>query len=253
MNFSDHFNGDTLKKLKENVKKQMKRKNMKQVDLAEKLGTQQSNISKFLSDKTESCCSVEQLVNMAKIFGVSVDTLFGNEQAPCGLDGDSLNIREVCAVLAWLIRENYLTFDKRVLVDEEEYSGASSLDIDGRKYRELYFRNKDITYKENMDEETGEKTGTYHQETNANFYHTFHFSNYEKPGMFSTRQAVEEAEEFYEEFGNGNVDNIKINNFLQTYLDVYKAYYQGGMEKETLKNVEKALLDGLGDDFLNPL
>ena len=48
------------------------------------------------------------------------------------------------------------------------------------------------------------------------------------------------------------MDNIKINNFLQTYLDVYKAYYQGSMEKETLKNVEKALLDGLGEAPLNP-
>ena len=253
MSFSNHFNGDTLKKLKENVKEQMKRKNMKQVDLAEKLGTQQSNISKFLSDKTESCCSVEQLVNMSKIFGVSVDTLLGNEQAPCGLDRDSLNIREVCSVLAWLIRENYLTFDKRVLVDEGEYSESRPLNIDGRKYRELYFCNKDTVYKEDIDEETGENTGTYHQEINANFYHTFHFSNYEKPGLFVSRQEVEAAEEFYEAFGNDNTDNIKINNFLQTYLDVYKAYYQGSMEKETLKNVEKALLDGLGDDFLNPL
>ena len=109
----------TLKKLKENVKEQMKRKNMKQVDLAKELGIQQSANSKLLADETKSCFSVEQLVTLEKIFGVSVDTLLGNEQAPCGLDGDSLNIREVCAVLAWLIRENYLTFDKRILVDEE--------------------------------------------------------------------------------------------------------------------------------------
>ena len=242
----------TLKKLKENVKEQMKRKNMKQVDLAKELGIQQSATSKLLADETKSCFSVEQLVTLEKIFGVSVDTLLGNEQAPCGLDGDSLNIREVCAVLAWLIRENYLTFDKRILVDEEGYNEARSLVIDGRKYRELHFCNKDIAYKENIDEETGEKTGTYHQETNANFYHTFHFSNYEKLGLFSSRQEVEEAEEFYEESGNSNMDNIKINNFLQTYLDVYKAYYQGSMEKETLKNVEKALLDGLGEAPLNP-
>lgn len=253
MSFSDHFNGDTLKKLKENVKEQMKRKNMKQVDLAEKLGTQQSNISKFLSDKTESCCSVEQLVNMSKIFGVSVDTLLGNEQVPCGLDRDSLHIREVCSVLAWLIRENYLTFDKQVLVDEGDYSESSSSYIDGRKYRELCFYHEDMAYKEYIDEETGENTGTYCREREANFYHTFHFSNYEKPGLFFADGEAEEAREDCEAWGNDNTDNIKINNFLQTYLDVYKAYYRGSMEKETLKNVEKALLDGLGDNFLNPV
>lgn len=70
------FNRDILIR---NISALLENKKVSQKKLGEILGMSQPNISKDLSPNDKKCFTLEQVVNIANYFGVSVDSLVGND------------------------------------------------------------------------------------------------------------------------------------------------------------------------------
>lgn len=75
---SNIYNYNVLK-LKNNIKRILKERNITQTTLSEKIGMPQSRISKILKSNDSDCFTVQQLAAIANYLHISVDTLLGIE------------------------------------------------------------------------------------------------------------------------------------------------------------------------------
>jgi transcriptional regulator with XRE-family HTH domain len=71
---------NTSKLLIKNIKALMEQQDMKQADLARRLGWEPAHLSKYLSGTTEP--GLGKITEIANVFGVSVASLFSTEETP---------------------------------------------------------------------------------------------------------------------------------------------------------------------------
>ena len=72
------FNRDILN---QNIEIQLKKKNINKSKLAEILGMSQPNVSKALNPNKKKCFTLEQVINIADYFNVTIDSLVGSTYA----------------------------------------------------------------------------------------------------------------------------------------------------------------------------
>lgn len=181
--------------LKRNIKDLMKEKSMTQGDLSKILNISQSNVSKCLGDGNDSrCFTLEQVYKIAEHFGRTIDGLMGRTIASRNLDAEY-----ICDFLKYLISNNMVMhFDYEV---DEEFIPAMFDDLPCKKEKVKY--------------------------------DAFYFPNYINLPDDYDPVVYEEVENDIRAFGNKLETNIKINAFLQKYIDAYEKYVNGVYNKET--------------------
>lgn len=194
----------------QNIKSLMKDKGVTQEKLAEILGMSQSNVSKALSEHDKKSFTLDQVVGIAKHFGVSIDMLVGNHRVAA----IATSPRAIGTFLSEIIANHdavCFSFEKEECVFEDNYDGY------GRE--PLYVQaNRKISY--------------------PAIYFPSYWSIFD--------YAPEEAEAFTEASQCGNETRMKpINDFLNRFNEILRFYEGEGLSEDTYKAVVSDLLNHL--------
>ncbi len=201
-----------FRRLKENVKQLMDERGLRQTELAKAIGMSQPNLNKCLnlSDDSRSF-TLEQVCNLSDYFEVTVDELLDRPRKE-----KDLSVVETCQVLATLISHNQIVhFDHKVnetvvvgYGDELPWSDES---------------NKEVTYD------------------------AFYFPNYcHIPDYVdSDNHRYDEVESDILYGGNEMPNNIRINKFINRFIETYERFDSlkiSQEEYEILKNAYYQIL-----------
>ena len=205
--------------IKKNVREIFENSKLKQSQFADVLETTQSNLSKLLSKNNSTCFTLNQLFKISQKFNISLDQLVGGIELSTNLSSSD-NIRQLCALIAKLLREDYLSVH---IASIEE----------------------DNAYREETDD-VGDKIGMYYKTTETNTYLTLFFSNYHKlVTHFDSQEDFEEEKAVLRDCGNDHEINRKINNFLSTYTQLYQLYSSGQLSADAFADMESALISNI--------
>lgn len=186
-------------KLKSNIISLMENEKMTQAELADILGMSQSNVSKCLKmDDNSRSFTLEQICAIADHFGKSVDDLLGRNNTQ-----RSISERDVCAFLVSLLENDMIN---PVEIEKEET----------------------IFYPENP------YMSTKSSEVKTIKYNAFYFPNYYLPDDDDDDDPQVGAEQFAEiqACGNDLPKQVRINQFLQRYLNAFNSLRTGLSSKE---------------------
>ena len=185
--------------LKWNISMLMAQADMSQQDLADLLGMSQSGVSKCLKPDDESRrFTLEQVCVIADHFNVSLDDLVG--RAP---EDRQISAKEICQLFATLIQK-YRVVRFPYQVDEVVYE---------HDYPSYEFRPR----------------------KRARKYIAFYFPDHlTAPGYLDEYRLDEWSAEF-SAGGNDLPDNMKINNFLQKFIDAFEKHDSGVYDDEDYK------------------
>ncbi len=191
-------------------------KGLKQREIADITGTQQSRISKLLGDDDSARFSIEQISRLAEHFNVSIDYLVtGREPKP------TTSTRQVCEVLVQLFEEyklkhTTLTKDEELEIPYTICEGKMAIpdtmtEKKHMNYNALYFP---IIWERNPDRE----------------YTEDELDNLRNDLMFG---------------GNELPSNTSINKFLSAFIPIYELHDAGKMPDEAYKYTVNSLLENL--------
>lgn len=174
--------------LKENIERLRKENGWSQKELGEKIGLEQSNISKCLSGGR--CFTLEQVWRLADLLEVSIDELLGRSVH------NTHSEEKICAFIADLILHNEITpcnitVNENVWVENEDY------------------------------EETGQ---AHYRVTSKDSYLAFYFSDYEQIPSDIDEHEANDLFSYYDAAGNNNDRHKRINDFLNLFIDTFKKY-----------------------------
>lgn len=204
------FNRDILN---QNIEIQLRKKNINKSKLAEILGMSQPNVSKALNPNEKKCFTLEQVINIADYFNVTIDSLIGSPKTDTIVSAN--NPRDIAAFLAQCIENEKATV--------AEYSVEETVFIEDYDPRELFCN--------------------YKQTTQEVRYPILYFSDYWSPSLISETDE-EYAELQQEAFQCGNqTGNVPINNFLRHFLQIHTLYKKGELAEETYRTVVQDLLN----------
>lgn len=198
--------------LKENIERLRKENGWSQKELGEKIGLEQSNISKCLSGGR--CFTLEQVWRLADLFEVSIDELLGRSVH------NTHSEEKICAFIADLILHNEITpcnvtVNENVWVENEEY------------------------------EETGQ---AFCCSTSKNTYFAFYFSNYDQIPSYFDEHEASELFSYYDAAGNDNDRHKIINKFLNLFIDTFKKYKDRILTKDQFDLLTKCYYENLHEE-----
>lgn len=182
--------------LKRNITSLMKENNMTQQQLGDVIGMSQSNVNKCLrfGDNSRSF-TLEQVCIIADHFEKSVDELVGRT-----CESRSMSPEAICDFFMNLISHyTVVHFDHKI--EEEIWTPVGYYDT------EIY--KKEVTYD------------------------AFYFPNYVTPPAYFDEFRMDDLEAEVRNNGNEIPDNIKINNFLQKFIEVFEKHDSGAYDEET--------------------
>ncbi len=182
--------------LKGNISSLMKENNMTQQQLGDVIGMSQSNVNKCLKlgDNSRSF-TLEQVCIIADHFDRSVDELVGRTR-----ETRSMSPEAICDFFMNLISHyTVVHFDHKI--EEEVWTPTDGYDTQIEK-----------------------KTVTYD---------AFYFPNYITPPAYLDEYRLDDLEAEARAAGNDIPSNIKINNFLQKYIEVFEKHDSGAYDEET--------------------
>lgn len=194
----------------QNINRLMKENNITQEKLAEILGMSQPNVSKALSLKDKKCFTLDQVIGIAKHFGVSIDLLIGNT-VPKSLE---ICPRSVARFLTSVIESHdarYTTIE----VEEEVYCEA-----------QIIFDNLGVP---DTKTEIDKKTVSYP---------AIYFPDYWKvptPESESDEKAFELIQEAYQ-IGNGT-RMIPLNDYLRKFIQLFEIHEGKGIDDDAYQFV----------------
>lgn len=203
------FNRDILN---QNIEIQLKKKNINKSKLAEVLGMSQPNVSKALNPNEKKCFTLEQVINIADYFNVTIDSLVGSPKTDTIISANSS--RDIAAFLSQCIENEKATVG--------EYKVEQTVFVEEFDSRDIFC--------------------THKQTTQTVKYPILYFSDYWSPSENS--ETDEEYSELMQEaFQCGNqTGNVPINNFLRHFLQIYNLYKKGELAEETYRTVVQDLL-----------
>lgn len=187
---------ENIKILKENIHALMAKKNMTQAKLGEIIGVSQPNVNKCLNIQDDSrCFTLDQICRIADCFGQSIDELVGHSQT-----ASFPSPKSICELFMKLISHyNIVHFDHEVT---ERVEVCYSIDDE-------HFEDKKVKYD------------------------AFYFPNYIYAPPYFDEFRLEELNNEVRIDGNELHDNIKINQFLQKFIDAFEKRDSGVYDEET--------------------
>lgn len=203
------FNRDILN---QNIEFQLKKKNITKSKLAEVLGMSQPNVSKALNQNEKKCFTLEQVINIADYFNVTIDSLVGSPKTDTIISANSS--RDIAAFLSQCI--------------ENEKATVGEYGVNQTVFVEVFGPHNNFC--------------THKQITQTIKYPILYFSDYWSPSENS--ETDEEYSELMQEAlqcGN-QTDNVPINNFLRHFLQIYNLFKKGELAEETYRTVVQDLL-----------
>ena len=205
------FNIDILKR---NVYDLLRNNHITQEQLADVIGSNQSNVSKALSLKDKKCFTVEQIFSIANYFGVSIDWLLGYETA----QKKSIGHRAIATFLAEMLEKGIMK-SAPVTIEEDVY--------------EMFYNSHGFP--------------DSHNEKRSITYNALYFPNYWYPSDYSNDEH-EMEDLLHEIFQCGNESaNFPLNKFLEKYLAILTIYKKGQISEEPYRIVLKDYLDQLNE------
>lgn len=196
----------------EKIRFQMGKKGIKQQQLGEAIGMSQPNISKALSIKDKKNFTVEQIMDIADLFHISVDSLLGRKGEVSG----TLTPRSIARFLVQLIEDN----DAEIFDYEKE---------------EETFEYDDNQYPPSVDHE--KKVIKYPALYLPNYWYIPYDAD-----------PIKEQELYSEMTQVGNETSmIPVNNFLRHFREIFTIYKKGDLSEEAYKSVVEDMLSRLRD------
>ena len=197
--------------LKENIERLRKENGWSQKELGEKIGLEQSNISKCLS--VGRCFTLEQVWRLADLFETSVDELLGNTRK-----GNKDSIEDICKFLGRLITRQIITpteinVQESIWVEDEYASGEES----------GYSQRNGIVSK----------------------YIALYFPNYEQIEDNLEGPPLEDKLFEFRMCGNCMPNGVEINKFLNKFLSTLNKYNKGILDEEEYEAIIKTYLKAL--------
>lgn len=200
---------DTLKR---NIRALLKQRSMSQTDLANEIGMSQPNMNKRLSLKTDTHrFTLDQLWAIADYFEVSIDDLLGRKAKP-----KTSSLQEVCRFIIDLIETHQVHYTK-IERDETE---------------EQIF-------------DLGEDYPRHHNVPDHVTYYAIYFHNY-----FYRDDARNDIDymnicDVIDDEGNTMQSNIRINDFLNHFIDAFEKYESQEYTDEVYQILVKTYLENL--------
>ena len=197
--------------LKENIERLRKENGWSQKELGEKIGLEQSNISKCLSGGR--CFTLEQVWRLADLFETSVDELLGNTRK-----GNKDSIEDICKFLGRLITRQIITPTKINVQEsiwvEDEYA-------------------------------SGEESGYSQRNGIVSKYIALYFPNYEQIEDNLEGPPLEDKLFEFRMCGNCMPNGIAVNKFLNKFLSTLSKYNKGILDEEEYEAIIKTYLKSL--------
>lgn len=197
-----------------NINKLMQNNNVTQKQLGEILGMSQPNVNHALNPNQKKCFTLDQITGIANHFHVSIDELVRGRKPKDITTGP----RATAALLAHLIANHDISyFEHKVEEDifEIDFEGDN-----GAIYPTCTHKTEDVPY------------------------YAFYLPSYWKVPMHPLTES--EAELLSEATQVGNETSMQpVNEFLQHFLEIQKAYENGSLTKETYQLVLDDLLSHL--------
>ena len=200
--------------LKKNIRNLIEEKGISQKSLAESIGMSQPNMNKRLSMSSDTNrFTLDQVSLIADYFDVSVDDLLGREIKP-KLSG----VQEICAFIVELFETHqirYNIFEKNETSLMPNYKSVN-------EYPSLESTPKKVLYK------------------------TLYFHNYYYAQDAKDEDGFHELSSIIDSAGNAMPSNIKINDFLDHFIDAFEKYETGDYSKEVYQTLLNAYLEAAG-------
>lgn len=189
--------------IKENVRDLLEESKLTQAEFAEKIGMTQPNLSKCLNVGSNNHFTLEEIYNIAVVFGKSIDELIGRTTVSTQLSEETL-----CRILERLIKDGRVS-----CVDYELSERVPSLELDDDG-EPLSWNKKTTTYKAII------------------------FLNYRQAKDYWDPARIDEFESMEYELK----ENKRINTFLKSYSTLYEQYDRGEYSEEDFQKISEALL-----------
>lgn len=199
----------------QNINKLMDSKQMTQKQLGDVLHMSQPNVCKALNPKEKKCFTLEQVVNIAAYFHVSIDSLIAVDS---GHSSIKLTPRRIARFIIDLVEKQYAKVE-HIKVEESKFK--SFLDPEGNP--------------------------AFHQKKEANDYLAFYLPNYTQ--IEDNRDVPEEAYRVFETSSDSRKSTVMlpVNFYLEKYLRVRKLYLENALPKDTYTEIIDGLLNRLND------
>lgn len=197
--------------LKENIRRHMKERGMKQKDLADALYTSQANIAKHLKKGDDAqTFTLKQVCQLAELFGTSIDELLGRKE-----NDNNYTPEKICNFLRIMVEKGKIQCIKHIIEEEDTW------DVD--EYEPpIICHNK-------------RKTA----------YWAFYFPDYIPIPPCGDPYEYHAYEEEYNAAGNRCSENIQINNFINDFIEEFNEYSSGKHRQKLYKKIVNALYDEL--------
>lgn len=197
----------------QNIDVLIKKTGINKSQLADALGMSQPNVSKALNPKEKKCFTLEQVINIAHYFNVTVDSLIGSPKTKSIVSADSP--RDIAAFLAQCIANGKAKVADYVVEQTVFYEDYDS----SLPFCNYSHRNQSVTYP------------------------ILYFSDYWSPS-----EEAEDEEDLSMLLQEASVcgnktENVPINNFLRHFLQIHSLYKRGELSEETYNTVVQDLLN----------
>lgn len=197
--------------LKRNIEALMKKKGWSQTELGQKIGMEQSNVSKCLGEN--GCFSLEKVCRLADVFETSVDELLGRKTKE-----KDHSVREICKFLVDLITSDEITTIS-------------------------YEKNENVWFEDDPD-----NSPEYSNKNKVIKYNAFYFPTYEQIPDYSDEYTVESKLDEFKYCGNFLKKNAKINHFLYKFIDTRNKYLRGILSEKEYNTFTDLFIKSIEND-----
>lgn len=200
----------------QNINKLMDSKKMTQKQLGDVLHMSQPNVCKALNPKEKKCFTLEQVVNIAAYFHVSIDSLIAGDG---GHSSIKLTPRSIARFIVNLVEHQYAKVE-RVEVEEEMFKPF--IDHEG--------------------------IPDFHHKKAINNYAAFYLPSYTQIEDYVDvpEEAIGSIYNMFEMAGNDTAMR-PVNSFLKDYLRVRKLYLEHKLPEDTYTEIINNFLNKLYD------
>ena len=192
--------------LKENIRRHMKERGMKQKDLADVLWTSQANIAKHLKEGGTQTFTLKQVCRLADLFGTSVDDLLGRKNN----NVQNSTPEDICSLITTLLEDNLIQCIPYSVEKEDVW---------------------------NIDDYNPAEISHYQRKAN---YYAFYFPEFIPIPQYLDIGEYQYYEQEYEQCGNFNFNNSQINRYLNKFINTLANYQKGNDSKEVYEIVVQA-------------
>lgn len=202
----------------ENIKKLLTDNKITQEQLGNTIGMSQPNISKALNSEEKKCFTLEQVIEIANYFNVSIDSLVGNTsiELPSEFPIESTSNKNICSFFISLIKKEILK------------------DIDIEPIQTHFEK----------DEQGNPHDPTFVSKVDPIKYKAFYFSKFDQFDDWTTDDYDNCLEEFFSA-SNLIEKNDEINNFFSYFFTLYNLYKKKELPEEIFDQAISARLDKL--------